>query len=243
MLTLSLFLCFSLFIYYFLSLLKPLSSTQSKIILYIKNKFEKQQWFLNSKIFLKTYIIEGPSLVYEDFCYRFIYLKPFLDKIGILLSYNFTDRPQIPYLLGIVIPRIIPCIILCYETLYLRHLNYFYKTLFLLLLPLLFNILIYMIQHHATKSIDFYLEYFDFNMTDTKLTIIYKQFTNPEILKKQDSMAQRAGNNYEFYQEIYNVTYQINDYKNKKQRYLSTIIYFLMSISLLCQLLIIINFI
>ena len=100
-----------------------------------------------------------------------------------------------------------------------------------------------MIQHHAMKSIDFYLEYFEFDMTDEKLTIIYKEFNDIDNLKKQDNMVESAGNNYEFYQEIYNVTYQIMDYRQKQKDFLNCIVYFIMSIALLGQLLILINYI
>ena len=156
-----------------MKILKILPRTENKIMLFFTKRLEKHKWSKNIIENLKTYILEGPSTVYNNIIYRYIYIKPILDNIGIRLSYKFTDILNIPYIVGIVLPRLIPCLILCYETLFLRHINYFYKSLFLLLIPLLFNILIYMIQYHSINSIEFYMNLFDITMTENKVDIFF----------------------------------------------------------------------
>ena len=87
-----------------------------------------------------------------------------------------------------------------------------------------------MIQYHSINSIEFYMNLFDITMTENKVDIFFKKSNDQKFLKEQNLYANKAGHDYEFYQYLYNITYQINHYKQKYKNLLNTFIYLFLSI-------------
>lgn len=229
---------FSLFLYYLLKFLKliprprsRLSSVKNRILLYISNK---PQIMVAGQFIYKT-VINGPTTVY-DYLYQYIYMRPFIQRTGSFLVKYFTEKPIIPYILFLVLPKLIPWFILLFEIIYYQHITYFYKALILYLIPLLFNIILYMIKHHAIFHIKYYKEYFEFKQVENTIHVFLKSSTDSQFLDEQEKLCSRAGTEWEFYQYHYNITFQINYRKNHYQNILNLIMYALMSISFLSQL-------
>lgn len=59
------------------------------------------------------------------------------------------------YILMFVLPKMILIFILFSEIIFNPEIYFFYKRLYLLLLPLIFNSILYMIYHHVTAVLDY----------------------------------------------------------------------------------------
>lgn len=229
-----LFLCwFSIFFYYLLKLLHIIPNPSSKLSLYVK----KVTLYLAEKSFIKTFIqlfediiINGPTYTY-DYVYQYVYMKPFIHKIGAKLSYYFYNNPILPYIFCIVIPRSLPWLILLIELLCYQYVHYFYRALFILIIPLLFNIILYIVKHHAIQSLDFYDIYFEFTLVDSTLHVFFKDLHNIKKKEEQEKLSSSAAANWEFFQYLYNITYQIYYRKDLYRIILNVFVYGLISLN------------
>lgn len=148
-------------LFYFLFKYLNKGLTRSTIISNLFNKV----WFNNVLLFFKEYIIEGPHNIYK-YAYKSLYMRPVINYIGAKLSYYFTGKEFIPYIIGFALPRLILWVVLFCEIIIMQKINYFYKTLILLLVPVIFSIILYIIKHHAMESIAFYEELFNFDVNE-----------------------------------------------------------------------------
>ena len=231
------FFWFSLHIYYLLKMLQILPRPNSKISFLIKSFAEhfseKKIIIIFSNIINDTFI-QGPTNTY-NMIYRLVYVKPFIHFIGAKLSYYFVDQPFTPYFIGIVLPRVIPWFILLYELIGYQQIKYFYHSLLLLLFPLLFRIILHMIKHHAIKSLDYYKYYFDFILQEGTLHIFFNKLADPVDKQKQEEIAPYAYKEWEFYQYLYNIAYQIQSLNDTYKNHLNACVYGMMGIAFLIQ--------
>jgi len=231
------------FAYYLLTYLNVIPRPNSKLskkLNKIQAYLNTKKWYISLDNFIEHNITNGPSNFY-NFIYDYILVKPFLDQAGAKLSHYFFNYPITPYMLMFVIPKITPWIILLIEIISYQHIKYFYWSLFLLIIPLISKMLLHMIQHHAMKSIDFYKPYYDFVIKDDTLHIFFKKSEDPEIIKGQEHFSFRAGDNYEFFQHLYNITYQIKYRKELYNNILNSVVYGLMTIDFLLEIIILLN--
>ena len=181
-----------LFVYYLLKYLKVLPRPHSKIKAFLNKIFivlEKKPFIIKMLEFNKNIIIDGPANVY-DFFYQFVYVKPFIWFCGKKLSYYFQEKPFIPYFIGFLLPKLIIVFVLFIEIIFFNQINYFYKTLILYLIPLIFKIILYIIEHHSKDSLDLLDDYFTFQMLNKFNTfeITNRAFTNPIKIQEQQNL-------------------------------------------------------
>lgn len=239
-----LFLSTSLILmYYLLTLLKVIPNPKSKFSLFIQHTFnhlKKKPRFIVINNFINEHILEGPSNTYK-IIYEYVYIKPFIHQIGSKLSYHFSDYPLVPYVIAYIIPKTLPWIILLIEITLFQHIEYFYKVIIIFIVPLIFNIMLFIIKQHAIESIQIYEKYYDFVVTEDTIHVFLKQSSDAEFKEKQDFLLPTAANYWEFFQDLYNVTYQINYRKNLYKYHLGTIIYTLITLSFLFELVILLK--
>lgn len=231
----------SLFVYYLLTCLKVLPRPQSKIKAFLIQNFiilEKKVFIQKILEFNKNIIIDGPANVY-DFFYQFIYVKPFIWFCGKKLSYYFQEKPFLPYFIGFLLPKLIIVLVLFIEIMFFNEINYFYKTLILYLIPLIFKIILYIIEHHSKDSLDLLDEFFTFQMLRNFNTfeITNRVFTDPIKLQQQQNMLYYAEKDWLPLQYMYSITAKINIQKDKYNNITNAIIYGLFSLSFLINLL------
>lgn len=142
--TLIFFSCLFILIH---SLHKLFSKKQTSIFKYYIN------YILETRIskFIIKYIINAPKHLY-DLLYEYITIRPFIEKIGVKVwnmdPYDYCK----PILFTIYSIRIFVCIIFIIDIIYFQKFNYFYKSLILLLIPIIFKTSIYIIQDMSKKN-------------------------------------------------------------------------------------------
>ena len=219
---------FLLFSYYFLTYLKVIPNPKSKvnkIFINFINYLESKKYINIIMTFINKHIINGFDNVYK-YLYIFIYIKPFIWFCANILHKYFINNPLIPYLLFLILPRIIIIIILFIEIVFFNYIYIFYKILILLSIPLIFKIILYMIEHHAKSCLDVFNEYFDFKViNDDDLEISFKLFDDPIKLQEQQNLLRQAENDWMAYQNMYSITVRINREKSVYNNIINTMIY------------------
>lgn len=231
-----LFLCYLfLFIYYALKYFKIIPRPKSKFRV-IRDKFltylESKKIIMLISQFFSDNVMDGPKNVYEFF-YTYIYIRPFIRFCGNLLHSHFQDRPFLIYICGFILPKIIIVSSLFIEVIFANRLYYFYYCLILYLIPLLFKIILYIIEHHAKGCLDVFQEYFSFKLNDdmSRLVITFKPFIDPVKEKEQDTLYPQAERDWLKLQFMYSIVAKIHIEKNKYQIITDIIIYSLYVIS------------
>lgn len=241
-----------LMVYSVLQFLKYIPREDSKITVLIHRLL---QYFNQYPIFNFIYkvitqdIPNGPITVYTLF-YKYIYIKPIIEYIGNILYNNLFEkqlRIKTIYTIVFVIPRMITVMIFLIEVIVFKHLHYFYLSLTLLIIPLISKLSIYIIKHHATHRIDYYENFFKFQLIDSVLHITIKNLPKDNI---EDNIRQKAleqdfeglSNWWYFYQRLYNISYQLLDLQlNSYKDLLNSIYYGLFFIGFLCYALILLG--
>lgn len=232
--------------YYILKTAKIIPRPNSVITVIMNNKYQtllEKIWFKHLVNFIENHLINGIPQTY-DFLYQYIYIKPFIQGIARLLSDYFFKHVLYLYIIFYVIPKIIPLCILLIEIILYHHINFFYISLYLLLIPLIFNAILYMIDHHATNSLDFYDHFFDFKIDNAGILNIYdKKLTNPSDIKIQQNYdTNHLSIDWGNLQCMYDITYRIRQQKIKYQNLFRSIYFFLLTISFILQVLILSGF-
>lgn len=201
--------------------------------------------------FLVENILQGPSKVYY-YVYEKFYLKTYIEYIGRHLHLWFFEKPEHFYLLFLALPLIICSSVFAFEIIVFFRIKYFYKLLWLLLIPLVARVIIYIIKHHAKSCLDYFKTFFVFKVNlsnvkrleDAVVHITYKKLQDPLQIEEQNQFdINDLRIWWEFYQYLYNICYQI-DKLNLKYKYLLYMLnYALYFIGFFCWLLIITNYI
>lgn len=191
LITLSLTIIFTtLAIYYFLLMINYFPKKKSNIsflINYYYDKLLQKKWFNNVVFFVQSYILNSFANSYA-YIYRYIYVKPIIEFIGRILSDYFFNSVFLVYFVMFVLPKIIPIFILLIEIILTHRIYYFYKNLYILLIPICFNALLHMIDHHAKAIIDYYDYYFIIKNDDNVFNIHDRIFNNDHDKKIQKSI-------------------------------------------------------
>lgn len=123
---------FIMFVYYAINLLKQLNilplKENSKYSIYkakILEYLESKSWIISLTEFIRNHIVNGPSTVYEYVYRKIIYVGPPIEYMGTLLYKYFFNKALIFYILGFVIPLIIPSTIFIIEIIIYQQIKYF----------------------------------------------------------------------------------------------------------------------
>lgn len=81
-------------------------------------------------------------------------------------------------------------------------------------------------------------KYYDFVVTEDTIHVFLKKSNDTEFKEKQDFLLPTAANYWEFFQDLYNITYQINYRKTLYKFHLGAIIYSLISLTFLLEVII-----
>jgi hypothetical protein len=221
-------------LFYFIKIMK---SASGKNPLLYNRYFVKFFNYLNTKYLFRQlcisftkHILEGPQNIYE-FCYQRVYLKPFIEYIGgkfhdSLFNNNF--RLTLVNICMFILPKMLVVLAFSIEVIFYNKLNYFYKLLIVLIIPLIMHILVYIIQHHAKKALDYYEYYFEFSgdFSSEKLVITYRTLTDAEDIAEQTKFdPETLMIWWEFYQYIYNITCQIKLRFDNTKNYVNFVYY------------------
>ena len=131
----------------------------SFMLLYSLRKLfpEKQKGFLNKLlatqlgVFVFTYIINAHKHLY-DFLYNYITIRPLIEKLGVKTwNSNFYETCLIIPIFMYMI-RIFICLIFLLDIFYFNTFNYFYKSLILMLIPLIIKACIFIIHDMSKKN-------------------------------------------------------------------------------------------
>lgn len=147
-----------IFTFLFLSCIFFLCFSIHKVIskMYLKKKGKLSyylSYIMETKIskFLIEYLINAPKHLYELF-YQYITFRPLIEKFGIIV-WNMDPYYYCKAILFIVYSlRIFVCIIFIIDIMYFKSFNYFYKSLIILLIPLIIKTSLYIIQDMSKKN-------------------------------------------------------------------------------------------
>jgi len=230
-----------LFIYNFLKLIQYIPREPGRVIKKLNNLTQKLEPLTIYQFIRNLYFsfIEGPSNLY-NLIYNSQYQKidKALEITGDMLVDLFFKNPlklTFLYLTLFVFPRILICVCFFLEVFFFQQLNLFYKILPLIILPTFVKVYFSKLQYFCEEFIVYYRKFFDIIYTYVgngkydmhvypyKLTDI-EQIKTQEYLLKDDKIL----NIYEFYVNIYIITYQVLDaHYNKYKNLLFTIYYFI----------------
>jgi hypothetical protein len=172
---------FILFIYNLYKIIAKKNSNKSfitKVNFYLSNSI----YFNKILSFIINRIIRAPIFVYDEI-YKRVYMRPLLEYIGINLSLKLDDYKKLFYFMTFVVPKMIVSICFFIDVILYKEFLYFYYSLWLLVIPLLSNIILFIIQHHAIKRKDYIEHFFLFTITDTKTFISFQPHLTAEERK------------------------------------------------------------
>ena len=226
----------TLFIYYLLLLLQYLPRQHSRILTMMNNILEnlfQYGWFKRIYKILTEDIPNGPVAVY-NVIYQYIYIKPYVEYLGSKLHNYFFEKEQrmnILYIVLFVLPRILVVFSFIIDIIVFRKLMYFYIFSILLLVPILSKLVIYIIKHHAIHSLEYFKKFFDIRLIDSilRITIIKLPEDNVEDIRRQKALEQdfdRLVVLWESYQYLYNITYQLLEFRINKYKYRLNVLYY-----------------
>ena len=221
--------------------MKIIPRPKAKIKTFFDNiflKLERKPFIIKLLEFNKNVIINGPSNVYE-FIYQYIYVKPFIWFCGKHLSNNFEERPLTFYVIVFVLPKLVIVLTLFIDVTFFNQIHYFYNSLILYLIPLVFRIILYIINHHAKGYLDLLHEFFSFKLVNnyTELEITNIIFIDKIKLRQQENLLPYAETDWMPLQWMYSITTKINQEKDKYNNITNMIIYGLFTLSFLIYLL------
>lgn len=174
---------------------------------------------------LKSYVTESPKtlfeILYQMFNIAILLEKPFSNLSLLLRNANRYYMVIINYVFN-TIPKIIPPIIFIIEIVITQRLEYFYNSLFLIIIVLLYNILLYLLSNLADKNTIFATAHIDVICFEEEYKIKFRSEI-PDIegaidirLRKQDKpLLEWFGYIYSTYADIKWLVYRLNQEKTK----------------------------
>ena len=172
------YILFAYFLLFFSSLYIVIYSLRGIFQIHAKyrilNKLIEKPFF--QKIFrisadiVINYILKGPKNLYE-YLYKRIKIRPIIDLLCKGIDYvSLNEREYLLYFILILKNNfnIIIVIIFVYDVFILNHLEIFYHSLPFLLIPLSFDIILFIIYNLANKNKNLIEEWMDFPVNDKK---------------------------------------------------------------------------
>lgn len=173
--------------------------TNPKIYAYI----EKKPYILNTLSFIVRYIINAPKNLYE-FLFQYIYMKPLMQYIcyNMVENQSFYDKTKnlkiIIYSINIL--KLLVALIFIYDILYVGKFIHFFKFLPLLLMPIIFEVLLFMVYHFANIGRITISEWINMEANEENtgyIVSLQKEYENDPVFT-DEIMAYHA-NNWEAY--------------------------------------------
>jgi hypothetical protein len=230
-----------LFLYSFNKILprkKNKESWVNKIILYISNNY-----YLNRILsFIINRVIQAPIFVYNE-VYKRVYMRPVIEYIGPRISAKLNNYTKVFYFILFVIPKMIVSICFFIDVIIHKEILYFYNSLVLLIIPLVLNVVLFVIQHHAVKQRERIEYFFVFEETETKIYISFQPYLTTD--EREFGLTVDCDAWYLFNKtciEIENFVNQINEIKNLYKYEINIFYYGIYLIGFFGYLLILFNF-
>lgn len=247
-----------MFIYYILKLYKIIPKENSKITYLITNidtnirRFNILDRLLNDiKLIIEQHVIYGPHRMYDKIYQRNTKIASCLNKIidlmGAKLNRYLWVLPKsnwaliVFYLISFTIPQIIPPIIFMIEVVIYHHLDYFYKVLILLLVPLMANIFLFIFKHSLETRMRSIRKFYTFDLFIEGKLILKAHVIAESIIEngseEHDALLllyktkEELTNKWVHYQTLYNVVSQIEIHQNYYKYYLNITRYGLYAVS------------
>jgi hypothetical protein len=170
-------------------------------------------------------------------------MRPVIEYIGPHLSTQMHNYKKAFYFILFVIPKMIVSICFLVDVVIKKEFLYFYNSLLLLIIPLVLNVVLYVIQHHAIKQRERIEYFFVFEEVDTKIYISFQPHLTTDEPKFGLSVDCEAW--YLFNKIFYFYTSfikQINDIKSFYDYKVNIIYYGIYFIGFFVYLLILFNF-
>jgi hypothetical protein len=184
------------------------------------------------------YIIRAPELVFSKI-YQYVYIRPMLqvlEKLGQSWFYYPKFHIYI-YIIGIAIPKLVVGIVFVYDIIIEHHLSLFYKSLFLLVIPLFIRLLLYALEMHAVSSIDYLNQYFIFQLDvedQNKVRIRYRENIEEDLRQERQNFDMAfCGYQWHRFQRCYNFCNSVHQQKQQYNVYVSLFTHILYSLGFL----------
>jgi len=150
----------------------------NKIILLVNNKYYYNK-FIN---FIINRVIQAPIFVYNEI-YKRVFMRPLIEYVGTHLSTKLSNYKKIFYFIVFVIPKMIVSVCFLIDVAIYKEFFYFYNSLGLLIIPLILNVVLFIIKHHAIRQRDRIEYFFVFEETETKVYISFQPHLTTEERK------------------------------------------------------------
>lgn len=168
------------------------------------------------KLFYKTFIFDkiNVSLIIE---------KPIYFIIKILAKKNKNWIPLTFY----TIPKVIAATLFLGSIFFFNDFRYFFKSIFILIIPIIFNIYCFMVENLAKTNIIFFEKHLKFEQTTENLMMVNFADKTPDfpdainVIKEKNNkkMLQWLVYNYDIYTTIYNFIKKIENIQQKFSLY------------------------
>jgi hypothetical protein len=249
----SLFILYiSLFFYYLLKWYQIIPRKESRFLLFLDylNEYIKRKPLLDKStkaisLIVQQHFIYGPHRIYDKLYTKnatiAFYMNMFINFLGLKLNKYLWVLPKNQWALvafyGVIffIPRIIPAIFFFIEVIWYQHLHCFYKSLFLLLIPLLMDIILFLFRNCAENQMDYIRKFYDVEniISGKDYTMVMKK---KDVLSDKEFMAlykteEDLGIKWINYMKIYNIAHQIEMQKEHYKYFLKIPCYALFAIS------------
>jgi hypothetical protein len=228
-----------LLVYYFLHLIKYLPKEPGRIIRKLNSMAQKLEPFTIYQFIKNLYLsfIDGPSNFY-NLIYNSQYQK--IDKAfeftgNFLVDFFFKKSLRITllYIIIFVFPRILICVCFFLEIIFYKKLDFFYKILPLIIIPTVAKVYFFKLQYFCEEFIVYYRKFFDIIYTYVgkglyDMHVYPYKLTDIEQIRTQEYLLQddKILDLYEFYVNIFIITYQVLDERYNKYKNLLFTIYY-----------------
>lgn len=224
-------------IYFFILILLTLSYCLfffSSLLALKKNKQFKFLGVLSNNYLIKylsnvlVIIKDSPKLFYKTFVFDKINVSIIIEKpIYFIIKFLAKKNKNWIPLTFYIMPKVIAATLFLGSIFFFNDFRYFFKGIFILIIPLIFNIYCFMVENLAKTNIIFFEKHLKFEQTTENLMMVNFADKTPDfpdainvILEKNNKkMLQWLVYNYDIYTTIYNFIKKIENIQQKFSLY------------------------
>ena len=186
---------FSFLFFYYLRQYFGIKPKENGLIMRLFTYMYEIKFIKKTYYFLTTYILDSPKHLYQIIFERLNETKPpistfLVEKILYLYPTRVYEYYKIIYFLFYVFPRMLVAVTIFIEIIFFRQMVIFYKLLLLLLLPLLYRVVIFILDHYVKDTIKGYHVFYKFTYDQEKSSVSFEltDLTDPDLLKYRESL-------------------------------------------------------
>jgi hypothetical protein len=162
-------------------------------------------------------ISNSPTKVFE-LIYTYVYIRPLLDIMCNFGVYLHRKYLVLWYIGVFIIPQAIVTIIFFYEVTVYHHLVLFYKVIYLLGIPLIARVFLFVLQYDAERSIDYLSKYYIFTLIDPqnvyKVHVVDRPDIDPNLAEERTFFdISFCGHQWHKFQKCYRICNWINEHR------------------------------